>query len=178
MSEVAVCSDEMLGAFFSPFWRLIKFILSYLILSYTFYLALVLIRASVAMPSIGAVRDSDDVIDVVSINGNEFGTGNGQAFEIDNVNEIKNGSDLMDNGNLTYRLQEINNIPEKRVSVDELIRNLALSGNEKQIKLASELLELNLVQESKSEQLGSDCFDKISASQDNLSTNNYRSGRL
>ena len=119
MSEVAVCSDEMLGAFFSPFWRLIKFILSYLILSYTFYLALVLIRASVAMPSIGAVRDSDDVIDVVSINGNEFGTGNGQAFEIDNVNEIKNGSDLMDNGNLTYRLQEINNIPEKRVSVDE-----------------------------------------------------------
>ena len=120
------------------------------------------------MPSIGAVRDSDDVVDVVSINGNEFGTGNGQAFEIDNVNGIKNGSD---NGNLTYRLQEINNIPEKRVSVDELIRNLALSGNEKQIKLASELLELNLVQESKSEQLGPDCFDKISASQGNLSPN-------
>ena len=42
----------------------------------------------------------------------------------------------------------------------------------KQIKLASELLELNLlVQESKAEQLGPDCFDKISASQDNLSTN-------
>ena len=36
MSEVAVCSDEMLGAFFSPFWRLIKFILSYLILSYLY----------------------------------------------------------------------------------------------------------------------------------------------
>ena len=80
------------------------------------------------MPSIGAVRDSDDVVDVVSINGNEFGTGNGQAFEIDNVNGIKNGSD---NGNLTYRLQEINNISEKRVSVDEFIRNLALSVNEK-----------------------------------------------
>ena len=117
------------------------------------------------MPSIGVVSDSDDVVDVVR---NEFGTGNGQAFEIDNVNEIKNGSD---NGNVTYRLQEIINIPEKRVSVDELIRNLALSGNEKQIKLASELLELNLVQESKSEQLGPDCFDKISASQGNLSSN-------
>ena len=77
----------------------------------------------------------------------------------------------MDNGNLTSRLQDINNIPEKRVSVDELIRNLALSGNEKRLKLASELLELNLVQESKSEHLGPDCFDKISASQGNLSSN-------
>ena len=35
MSEVAVCSDEMLGAFFSPFWRLIKLILSYLIFNGT-----------------------------------------------------------------------------------------------------------------------------------------------
>ena len=84
------------------------------------------------MPSIiGALMDSGDVIDVVSINGNDFGTGNGQAFEIDYVNAIKNGSNLMVNGNLTYRLQEINNIPEKRISVDELIRNLAGSGNEK-----------------------------------------------
>ena len=58
-----------------------------------------------------------------------------------------------------------------RISVDELIRNLAGSGNDKQIKLAPEFLELNLVQESKLEQLSPDCFGKISASHDNLSTN-------
>ena len=82
----------------------------------------------------------------------------------------------MVNGNLTYRLQEISNIPEKRISVEELIRNLAGSGNEKQIKLASELLDLNLAQESKSEQLGPDCFDKISASHNNSSTNSGHEG--
>ena len=79
----------------------------------------------------------------------------------------------MVNGNLTYRLQEISNIPEKRISVDELIRNLAGSGNE---KLASELLDLDLAQESKSEQLGPDCFDKISASHNNSSTNSGHEG--
>ena len=82
----------------------------------------------------------------------------------------------MVNGNLTYRLQEISNIPEKRISVDELIRNLAGSGNEKQIKLTSELLDLNLAQESKLEQLGPDCFDKISASHKNSSTNSGHEG--
>ena len=42
------------------------------------------------MPSIGAVRDSDDVIDVVSINGNGNGLGNGQANGFDNGNDTKN----------------------------------------------------------------------------------------
>ena len=119
----------------------------------------------------GEVRDAGDIIDVVSINRTDTGNRNGQALGNDNVNDIKNGSDSIVNGNLTYRLQEINNIPEKRISVDELIRNLAGSGNDKQIKLAPEFLELNLVQESKLEQLSPDCFDKISASHDNLSTN-------
>ena len=67
----------------------------------------------------GEVRDAGDIIDVVSINGTDTGTGNGQALGNDNVNDIKNGSDSIVNGNLTYRLQEINNIPEKRISVDE-----------------------------------------------------------
>ena len=78
----------------------------------------------------------------------------------------------MDNGNLTHRLQKINNIGllENIISVDELIMNLAGSENEKQVKLASELVDLNLVQGNMSENLCPDCFDKISAS-DNLSKN-------
>ena len=72
-----------------------------------------------------------------------------------------------DNKNLDYRLQEINDIPEKRITVDELIRNLAGSGNVKQIKLASDLMDLNLIEGNVSENLGPDCFDKISASNDN-----------
>ncbi len=55
-------------------------------------------------------------------------------------------------------------ISPRRTSVEELIRNLARSGNEKQIKLASDLIDLNLVQGNASENLGPDCFDKISAS--------------
>ena len=119
------------------------------------------------MPSIGEIRDSGDVIDVVSINDIGFGTGNGQAHGIDNINGTKNGSNGMANGNLT-KLQEINDIPEKIISV---VRNLAGSGNERQINLASELIDLNLVQRNASENLGPDCFDKISASYDNLSEN-------
>ena len=110
------------------------------------------------MPSIGAVRDSDDVIDVVSINGN------GQAYDFDNGNDTKNESG---NKNLNYRLQEISNIPEKRTTVDELIRNMAASGNVKQLKLACDLIDLNLIEGNLSENLGPDCFDKISACNDN-----------
>ena len=125
------------------------------------------------MPSIGEIRDSVDVIDVVSINENDYGTdigtGNGQAHGTDIVNGLKNGTDTMANGNLTQRPQEINDIPEKITSVEELLRNLAGSGNEKQIKLASELIDLNLVLGNASENLGPDCFDKISASYDKLS---------
>ena len=42
---------------------------------------------------------------------------------------------------------------------------MASSGNEKQVKLASELLDLNLIDGnvSESKTLGEDCFDKISA---------------
>ena len=49
--------------------------------------------------------------------------------------------------------------------------SLANSGNEKQIKLASELIDLNMAQGNTSEHLGPDCFDKISACNDNLSNN-------
>ena len=72
---------------------------------------------------------------------------------------------------MTSRLQELNNIPEKSISVEELIMNMARSGNVQQIKLASDLLDLNLAQGNGSENLGPDCFDKISAS-DNLMSRN------
>ena len=40
--------------------------------------------------------------------------------------------------------------------------NLAASGHVKQMKLATDLSELNLIQGNLSDNLGSDCFDKIS----------------
>ena len=119
----------------------------------------------------GDDKDTGDFTDVVSTNGIYFGTENGQAYGIGNGNEINNGSGAVDNGNLTSRLQEINNIPEKSISVEELIMNLARSGNVKQIKLASDLIDLNLAQENASENLGPDGFDKISASDDLISRN-------
>ena len=101
------------------------------------------------------MRDAGDVIDVVSIdrsNGNET--------------EMNKDSGIMANGNVNVRLQEINNIPEKRTTVEELIINLATSGNMKQMKLATDLSELNMIHgnlsDNLSDNLGSDCFDKIS----------------
>ena len=63
--------------------------------------------------------------------------------------------------------------------MDQLFMNLATSGNQKHVQLASDLLELNLIQENlglndkneqeltldsnvKSDNLGPDCLDKIS----------------
>ena len=117
----------------------------------------------------GDDRDAGDVIDVVSIIDN--GNNNGQV----NGNDFGNGTDkntrLMANENLTTRLQEIRNIPEKNISFEDLIMAMANSGNGKQIKLASDLIDLNIVQGNTSENLGPDCFDKISACNDNLSNN-------
>ena len=114
-------------------------------------------------------RDAGDVIDVISIidNGNENGQVNG--------NDIGNGTDknarLMAIGNLTSRLQEIRNIPENNISIEDLIMSMANSGNGKQIKLAFDLIDLNIVQGNTLENIGPDCFDKISACNDNLSNN-------
>ena len=59
-------------------------------------------------------------------------------------------------------------MPENRISLNDLLSNLASSGNEKHVKLASELLDLNLIDGnvSESKTLGEDCFDKISAKKD------------
>ena len=75
------------------------------------------------------------------------------------------------NGTVKDRIVEINRIPEKEITLEQLISNLANSGNQKHEKLASDLIGLNLTQEKYSEKLGSDCFDKISV-KDNENINN------
>ena len=90
-----------------------------------------------------------------------------------------------DNGTMSNRIKDINEIPENETTLDQLLMNLATSGNQKHVQLASDLLELNLIQDNlglnasgrkeeeialhvdnnvKSDNLGSDCFDKISFS--------------
>ena len=59
-------------------------------------------------------------------------------------------------------------MPENRVTLNDLILNLASSVNDKHVKLASDLLGLDLI-EGKSlenEKLRENCFDKISAKKD------------
>ena len=73
------------------------------------------------MPIMGNDKGTGDVIDILSAYGIDLGTDNGQAYEIKSGNEINNESD---NGNLTSMLQEINKIPEKSISVKELIMSL------------------------------------------------------
>ena len=48
----------------------------------------------------------------------------------------KSGSD---NGTLSKRINDINEIPENEIPLEQLLMNLANSGNEKHVKLASEL---------------------------------------
>ena len=124
------------------------------------------------MPLVGVSQAADDIIDIISMD--IHGT---------------NGKDLMaketgsDNGIVSKRIKSINDIPEKEITLDQLLLNLANSGNEKHVQLASDLLDLNLVQENlglngsgrseqelmkdsnvKSDNLGPDCLDKISFS--------------
>ena len=67
-----------------------------------------------------------------------------------------NGTDLAnesgsDNGN--------------EITLEQLLMNLANSGNEKHVKLASDLLDLNLVQENISDNLGLNGSDKVLANE-------------
>ena len=119
----------------------------------------------------GDDRDAGNVIDVVSIIDRSNGKDNGNDNGYDNGHGINKENGLRANENRTSRLQKIQNIPEKKVSIEDFIMSLANSGNEKHIKLASELIDLNMAQGNTSEHLGPDCFDKISACNDNLSNN-------
>ena len=106
------------------------------------------------MPLVGVNQDANGVIDVVSINENGS-NGNG-------LNGNGNGNG---NENLTAKINEIKNLPENRVSLNDLILNLASSGNDKHVKLASDLLDLDLIKGKslENEKLEENCFDKISA---------------
>ena len=78
-------------------------------------------------------------------------------------NSGSNGTDLMangivngngyDNGTLTERIKAINEIPENRITLDQLLLNLANSDNEKHNKLASDIIDLNLIKGNASEKL-------------------------
>ena len=111
------------------------------------------------MPSIGDIRDAGDVVDVVGID-------NTGSTEI-----MANG-----NGPVNKKIMEINNIPENKITLEQFLSNLANSGNEKHVKLASDLLDLDMIQENVSNNLGPDCFDKISTSGNNKQGNDQELG--
>ena len=115
------------------------------------------------MPLVGADKAAGDVIDVVSINNSGLngtdlanGTGNGYG-----------------NGTVNDKIKAINEIPENRISLEQLLLNLANSGNDRHAKLVLDLIDLNLAKGNEPEKLdnnvesailGTDCFDKISVS--------------
>ena len=108
------------------------------------------------MPPIGETQDVDSIIDVVNIENNDLGLNeNGSG----NESVIDNGSN---NGTWTDRIKAINDIPDNKIPLDQLLMNLVSSGNEKYAKLASDLMEINMTHGQVSDNLGSDCFDKIS----------------
>ena len=108
------------------------------------------------MPPIGDTQDVDSIIDVVNIENNGLGLNeNGSG----NESVIDNGSN---NGTWTDRIKAINDIPENKIPLDQLLMNLVSSGNEKYTKMASDLMEINMTHGQVSDNLGSDCFDKIS----------------
>ena len=104
------------------------------------------------MPPIGETQDVDSIIDVVNIENNGLGFN-------ENGSVIDNGSN---NGTWTDRIKAINDIPENTIALDQLLMNMINSGNEKYTKLASDLMEINMTHGQVSDNLGSDCFDKIS----------------
>ena len=121
------------------------------------------------MPFIGENKGADDVIDVVSIDNNGS---NG------NLNANGNGTLNNGNGSVNEKIMEINKIPEKVITLDQFISNLASSGNAKHEKLASELIDLDMTQEIYFEKLKSDCFDKISASENEKNKENVSENDL
>ena len=86
------------------------------------------------MPLVGVNQAADDIIDIISMD--IHGT---------------NGKDLManesgsDNGTLTKRNKAKNENSEDETTLAQLLLNLVNSGNEKHVKLASDLMDLDLI---------------------------------
>ena len=84
------------------------------------------------MPLVGVNQAADDIIDTISMDGS-------------------NGNDLManesgsDNGTLTKRNKAKNENSENETTLAQLLLNLVNSGNEKHVKLASDLMDLDLI---------------------------------
>ena len=110
------------------------------------------------MPIMGDDRDAVNIIDVVSTMMGSNGIETNKDYDLMAKESVN------DNGSLNKRINEINEIPEKTITLDELILDLANSGNVKYTKLASDLMDLNLKQGQAYDKLGSDCFEKITVS--------------
>ena len=108
------------------------------------------------MPLVGISKAAGDDIDVISIENSNRSNGN----------DLMPNKSVSDNGTLANRIKAINEILENNtcITLDQLFLNLVNSGNKKHAKLVSDLIDLNLIQRNFSENLGSDCFDKISVS--------------
>ena len=107
------------------------------------------------MPLVGVSKAAGDVIDVVSMDNS------GLRTEMIKDSDLLAYESMINNGSLSNRIKKINDIPEKSITLDQLIMNLASSGNDKHAKLASDLIDLNLVQGNASDNLGSSGSDKV-----------------
>ena len=99
------------------------------------------------MPLVGVNQAADDIINIISMDGS-------------------NGNDLManesgsDNGILTKRNKAQNENSENETSLAQLLLNLVNSGNEKHVKLASDLMDLDLIKGNVSDNLDLNDSDK------------------
>ena len=101
------------------------------------------------MPLVGVNQAADDIIDIISMD-----------IHGSNRTDLMAKESGSDNGTLTKRNKAKNEIPENERTLVQLLMNLANSGNEKHVKLASDLMHLNLIQGNASDNLGLNGSDK------------------
>ena len=84
------------------------------------------------MPLVGVNQAADDIIDIISMDGS-------------NENDLMANESGSDNGTLTKRNKAKNENSENETTLAQLLLNLVNSGNEKHVKLASDLMDLDLI---------------------------------
>ena len=103
------------------------------------------------MPLVGVNQAADDIIDIISMD-----------IHGSNGNDLMANKSGSDNGTLTKRNKARNEIPENKTTLVHLLMHFANSGNEKHVKLASDLMDLDLIQGNASDNLSLNGSDKIS----------------
>ena len=84
------------------------------------------------MPLVGVRQAADDIIDIINMDGS-------------NENDLMENEFGSDNGILTKRNKAKNEKSENETNLAQLLLNLVNSGNEKHMKLASDILDLDLI---------------------------------